>query len=142
MARVEVEAKEAEAHLGRWRAAVATTAAARGAQRLLGALVQRHQYLDWQNARTKRVLGLTYLQVTRAAGKHERALALKVAYLEGRAELVRKVAPHTITPPCKLRMRPLLPKTLFGAAAVERCVPATPIPTLLPYPYPYPYPYP
>ena len=64
MARVEVEAKEAEAHLGRWRAAVATTAAARGAQRLLGALVQPHQFLDWQNARTKRVLGLTYLQGT------------------------------------------------------------------------------
>jgi len=42
---------------------VATTAAARGARRLLAALVQRHQYLDWQNARAKRVLGLTYLQV-------------------------------------------------------------------------------
>ena len=57
--------------------------------------------------------------MTRAAGKQERALSLKVAYLEGRADLVRQMAPHTITPPCTLRMRPLLPKTLVAAGAEE-----------------------
>ena len=58
--------------------------------------------------------------MTRAAGKQERALSLKVAYLEGRADLVRQMAPHTITPPCTLRMRPLLPKTLVAAGAEEQ----------------------
>ena len=58
--------------------------------------------------------------MTRAAGKQERALSLKVAYLEGRAALVRQMAPHTITPPCTLTMRPLLPKTLVAAGAEEQ----------------------
>ena len=58
--------------------------------------------------------------MTRAAGKQERALSLKVAYLEGRADLVRQMAPHTTTPPCTLRMRPLLPKTLVAAGAEEQ----------------------
>ena len=42
-----------------------------------------------------------------------------MAYLEGRADLVRQMAPHTTTPPCTLRMRPLLPKTLVAAGAEE-----------------------
>ena len=58
--------------------------------------------------------------MTRAAGKQERALSLKVADLEGRAELLRQMAPHTVTPPCTVRLRPLLPKTLVAAGAEEQ----------------------
>jgi hypothetical protein len=65
-----------------------------------------------------------------------------MAYLEGRADLVRKMAPHTITPPCKLRLRPLLPKTLFGAEAMERCATANPNPDPDPNPNPNPEPEP
>ena len=53
-------------------------------QRLLGALLQRCEYLAWQRARHERLPSLSSVAVTRVVGKRARCLRLSAAALEGR----------------------------------------------------------
>ena len=110
--RLREELEAAQPDMDTWGRLHAELARAQGAHRLLCALTQRHQYLDWQDVRAKRVLALTFLKVTRAAGKRNNQLALRVATLRGREELLKHVGRHTTTPPCSLTLRPGLPKKL------------------------------
>lgn len=110
--RLREELEAAQVDMDTWGRLHAQLARAQGAHRLLCALMQRHQYLDWQDVRAKRVLALTFLKVTRAAGKRNNQLALRVETLRGREELLKHLGRHTTTPPCSLTLRPVLPKKL------------------------------